>query len=480
MNITFPKITWLLFFTFYNVACIEAQQLISSEPKGSFTKEELNAEFGPFFENGVQLYKILYTTPDLQGITDTASGLLMIPDRPNAVMPLLCAQHGTVTSKTDVPSNLQGGYELGAVFAGLGYVTVMPDFLGLGESRGFHPYVHAASEASASLDMLLAVREYAAQNNIALNDQLFITGYSQGGHASMALHREIELNKSDLFKVTATSHMSGPYSISGVMRDLIVGDATYFFPAYIPFTIISYDEVYNIFENLDDVFKPSYANLIEEFYDGTFTLSKVNELLIDLLQTSEGASIPKLMFQDSVLNAVLTDPNHPFNVALRDNDVYEWAPQAPTRLIYCTADDQVPFRNSIVADSVMNALGAPDVMAIDANSAADHGGCVFPAVFQTFLFFNQYKSITTDVNEFAILQDVKIYPNPAKNLVNITNIPIHSTVRLIDSQGKVIATRTAQNHDITFNFGEQPEGLYLIQIQSSKGSYLQKLIIRGF
>lgn len=480
MNITFPKITWLLLFTFYNIVSAEAQQLISSEPKGAFTKEELNAEYGPFFENGVSLYKILYTTPDLQGVTDTASGLLMIPDRPNAVMPLLCAQHGTVTSKTDVPSNLQGGYELGAVFAGLGYVTVMPDFLGLGESRGFHPYVHAASEASASLDMLLAAQEYAAQNNIALNDQLFITGYSQGGHASMALHREIELNKSDLFKVTATSHMSGPYSISGVMRDLIIGNTPYFFPAYVPFTIISYDEVYNIYENLDDIFKPEYANLIEKFYDGTFTLSKVNELLIDLLQTTEGASIPRFMFQDSVLNAVLTEPNHPFNVALRDNDVYEWAPQAPTRLIYCTADDQVPFRNSIVADSVMNVLGAPDVMSIDANSAADHGGCVFPAVLQTFLFFNQYKSITTDLNEFSILQDVKIYPNPAKEFVNITNIPIHSTVRLIDSQGKVISTRIAQKHDITFTVGNQPNGLYLIQIQSSKGSYIQKLMIQNF
>ena len=477
MNITFPKIIWLLLFTFYNIVSAEAQQLISSEPKGTFTKEELNAQYGPFFENGVKLHKILYTTPDLQGVTDTASGLLMIPDRPNAVMPLLCAQHGTVTSKTDVPSNLQGGYELGAVFAGLGYVTVMPDFLGLGESRGFHPYVHAASEASASLDMLLATQEYAAQNNIALNDQLFITGYSQGGHAAMALHREIELNKGDLFKVTAASHMSGPYSISGVMRDLIIGDTPYFFPAYVPFTIISYDEVYNIFENLDDIFKPAYANLIEKFYDGTFTLSKVNELLIDLLQTSEGASIPKFMFQDSVLNAVLADPNHPFNVALRDNDVYEWAPQAPTRLIYCTADDQVPFRNSIVADSVMNVLGAPDVMSIDANSAADHGGCVFPAVLQTFLFFNQYKSITTDVNEFVILQDVKIYPNPASDLININNISDNSIVQIIDFEGRIRKSKQSQSDSITIDLKNLNKGFYVLKIISDKGSWLGKIVI---
>ncbi len=481
MNTNLFPISWLLVAAFIAfVTCAPAQQLISSEPKGAYTRAELNAQFGPFFENGVKLYKILYTTLDLQGVTDTASGLLIVPDLEGAIMPLHCSLHGTVTSKNDVPSNLQGGYELGVVFGGLGYVTAMPDFLGLGESRGFHPYVHAASEASASLDMLLAVREFATQNNILLNDQLFISGYSQGGHAAMALHREIEQNKNNLFTVTAAAHMSGPYSISGVMREFIIGDAEYFFPAYIPFTIISYDEVYGIFNELEDIFKPAYANLIEQFYNETFPLSTLNDLLISLLEQNVGASIPKNMFQDSVLNAVINDPVHPFNVALRDNDVYDWAPQAPTRLFYCMADDQVPYRNSIVADSVMNLRGAPDVQAIDVNSTADHGGCVFPAVLNAFLFFDQYQRITTDVTTVGTLETIKAYPNPAGGEVFIRNLPADARVQLIDLQGKTHAMVLAKGSDVVLPLREYANGLYLIQIQSEKGNYLQKLIIHRF
>lgn len=40
--------------------------------------------------------------------------------------------------------------------------------------------------------MLKAAVTFAANAGITLNEKLFITGYSQGGHASMALHRDLE------------------------------------------------------------------------------------------------------------------------------------------------------------------------------------------------------------------------------------------------------------------------------------------------
>ena len=36
----------------------------------------------------------------------------------------------------------------------------MPDYLGMGESPGLHPYVHGESEATATLDMIRAAREF--------------------------------------------------------------------------------------------------------------------------------------------------------------------------------------------------------------------------------------------------------------------------------------------------------------------------------
>ena len=50
------------------------------------------------------------------------------------------------------------------IFAAFGYVVCAPDFVGLGDSPGVHPYVHAKTEASAAIDMLRAARELDADD----------------------------------------------------------------------------------------------------------------------------------------------------------------------------------------------------------------------------------------------------------------------------------------------------------------------------
>ncbi len=465
---------WLSVLFFWTANIIVGQQLLSSEPKGGFTKEELTALFGPFAQYGVKMHKILYTTLDVKGLPDTASGLLIVPDRPNSIFPLLCVQHGTVDSKTDVPSNLRGGYELAVVFGSFGYVTVAPDLLGLGESRGFHPYVHAASEASASIDMLYATRAYASQNNILLNDQLFITGYSQGGHSAAALHRELERNFSQDFTVTASAPMSGPYSISGEMRRLILSDEAYFFPAYVPNTLLSYDLVYDLFDSVAVAFKQPYAEWIEKYYEGIFTLGTLNDLLITKLTQDHGASISKYMFQDSVLNAVATNLDHPVNVALRDNDLYNWAPQSPTRLFYCKADDQVIYLNSVVADSVMNLLGAPDVDAVDVNSTADHGECVVPAVTQAFLFFLQYQSITTSVEQPDIASDIRVFPNPTSDRLTFVSLPDDAFLQLLDVNGKLVLHQKMNQPQLSVE--QLPPGIYFLRLNWPTGYWSSKIV----
>ena len=194
---------------------IQAQDLISSQYLSNVSKANLESTYGTAFHNGVDLYRVLYTTPDVLGVLDTASGLLVVPDDPGFAYPLLVYQHGTINSRWDVPSQLAGGYQLATVFGGHGYATVAADYVGLGEARGLHPYVHADTEASAAIDFLFAARQFADQNDfLTLNDQLFVTGYSQGGHAAMAAHRALELDYSSDFTVTAAAPMSGPYSVS--------------------------------------------------------------------------------------------------------------------------------------------------------------------------------------------------------------------------------------------------------------------------
>lgn len=460
---------------------VQAQDLISIEYKGQRTRAQLTLQFGALVQNGVELWKVTYTTPDVFNQLDTASGLWVVPvrDVPTAY-PSLVYQHGTVDGPTDVPSNLRGGYELALVFGGLGYATLAPDFLGAGEARGFHPYVHAASEASAAVDMLRAVRAHAPTMDVALTEQLFVTGYSQGGHASMALHRALELELSDEFTVTAAAHLSGPYSISGVMREVMIAETPYNFIAYLPNTFLSFNYVYGVYDDLAQVFKPAYTDGIRAFYNGELGLFELNENLIDALTEEYGAPIARYMMHDSII-AILEQPelDHPLHQALRDNDTYEWAPQQPTRIFYCRADDQVSYRNSIVADSVMQALGAVNLQTVDVNTNADHGGCVTPAVIQTAVFFAQFATwpIIVGVGDGFPSLPISVFPNPAKGYLQISGIEQVSDVRLYNPLGQLVLETQATDATTTLSLPALPAGIYTLYLRNEAGQALRKVVL---
>ena len=473
----------LAIFIILSILCLnesKAQDVISIELKRTRTLAQVTIDYGPIAENGVELYAITYTTDDVFGERDTASGLLIIPIREgDFAYPMLCYQHGTVASRNDVPSNLQGGYQLGEVFSSTGYVVVAPDYLGLGTSRGFHPYVHADSEASAGIDMILAVKKYAEENEISINDQLFISGYSQGGHAAMALQRAIEADPSFGLTVTASAPLSGPYSISEVMKDQILSDTPYFYPAYVPNTLLSYNYVYGIFDDpISATFKEPYATDIERFYNEEINLTQLNSLLSQKLLSQTGAVIAKRILHDSIITILLEEPEHPLNVALRDNDLLDWTPQAPTRLVYCRADDQVPFRNSTLADSVLNANGAVDLVSVDINPNFDHGQCVSPANVYAALFFGQYKEITTSsiLREESSLK-IHVYPNPATSEIFFTHTEPGLKVSLISMTGNKLFEK-----DLTDNYIDLDgiaAGVYALRMESLKGSsQLVKLVVR--
>lgn len=480
MNNSFTKIL-CLFFLGWSFSAF-SQNVIEVTFLEDRTKESISAEFGADAQFDVKLYKMLYETPDIQGNLDTASGLFVIPDDPTGTFPLLSYSHGTVNDRNDVPSLLEGGSELAIVFASMGYVTTAADYLGLGTARGIHPYVHADSEASASVDMMYAMQAYAATNaSIRLNDQIFITGYSQGGHAAMAIHRLLETELSDDFTVTAAAPMSGPYSISQEMRKFTTGDDQYLFVAYLVSTVLSYQAAYgNIYTDLEDIFKTQFVEDIVRFQNEEINLFTLNfQLLLKL--NFLGGPIPKLMLQDDIREIVVNDGEHPLMDALRANDVFDWAPAAPTRLFYCMADDQVTFRNAILADSVMNANGAIDLDAIDVNSGANHGGCVDPATLATIDFFEQYQEVMVGTNEVFTQDLFEVYPNPVNDILTIqmeTEYANDFTVNLYDVYGKLVLSEIASGNRLDLEVSGLPVGMYVLAINDGTMRGVEKINIQ--
>ena len=480
MNNSFTKILCLFFLGLSFNAF--SQNVVEVTFIESRTKEAISAEFGVDAQFDVKLYKMLYETPDIQGNLDTASGLFIIPDDPTGTFPLLSYSHGTVNDRNDVPSLLEGGAELAIIFGSMGYVTAAADYLGLGTARGIHPYVHADSEASASADMLYAMRAHAETDPaITLNDQIFITGYSQGGHAAMATHRLLETELSNDFTVTATAPMSGPYSISQEMRKFTTSDDPYLFVAYLVSLVLSYEAAYgNVYTDLNEIFKPQFVEDIVRFENEEINLFELNTQLLFKLQFA-GGIIPKLMLQDSIKDIVVNDGEHPIMDALRDNDVFDWTPTAPTRLFYCTADDQVTFKNSILADSVMNANGATDLDAIDVASNQNHGGCVDPATTATIDFFAQYQDVMVGTDEVFTQNLFEVYPNPVQDVLTIqmgTEQTNDFTVNLYDVYGKLIHTEIVSGDKLELEVADLPVGMYLLSINDGTVRGVEKINIQ--
>jgi len=467
-------------------SALSAQQIISHTLIGSKTQAQLAAQFNlPFIQYGARYYKIRYTSPDVYGVTDTVSGLLAVPDNAAKVFPKLVYQHGTSSSKNNVPSRYgqPGGGEgdIAVLFAGMGFVALAPDYLGLGDSRGFHPYVHAASQAWVAQDMLRAFETLQGQINVYTNDQLFITGYSQGGHAAMALHRAVELDPANAYAVTAAAHLSGPYSIGEVMRDFILSDAVYFYPGYIPNTLLSYQTVYgNLFNQVSDGFKQPYAALIEQFYTGQINLGDLNDDLVDLLIATEGSCRPTRMLNDSLRQVVATNLDHPVNVALRDNNVYQWAPEAPTRIFYCKADDQVPFLNSVLARDTMVARGALMLAAADLDSTADHGECVVPALTNALFFFLGYRQIgdVVGTGEPALLDLFSVMPNPASQYVQVQT-DHEGLLEAYDFNGRLMLQQAVQPGAQQIELGAWRTGYYLFVFKNNAGVDVQTVVVGG-
>ena len=473
------KLVLFLTATFLFFQTLTSQTLVSSDFLGHKTIQDL-LQFDSPMLNGADFYRITYETSALDGSTTVVSGLLAVPDDLTKRYPRMVYQHGTSGDDMDVPSSLNPESNIALALCGKGYVVCAPDYLGLGVNAGLHPYVHAESEAWVAVDMLRAADQFLEENEVEVNGQMFVTGYSQGGHSAMALHRMMEMELPDEFTVTAAAPMSGPYSVSGAMRDLLFSEAEYSKPGYLLYTLVSYQEVYgDLYASIADAVKEPYQQLVTDFAADVISLAEMDAGLADLLNQNEGGTIVGKAFKDDYVQAILDDPGHPANVAMKANDVYDWAPAAPTRIYYCEADEQVPFENSTLAETTMNANGAADVEAINVNSFIGHAFCAFFAPGEAADFFVQYQLIE-DLPMTAAFEaagsSLEFYPNPVADRAYIKNFPAEGIARVFDMSGKLLFSQNIHSGDNALNVSALPKGVHLLEVLSDGYFWKEKLV----
>jgi acetyl esterase/lipase len=316
------------------------------------------------FTHGFDSYRVTYCTVDAvlpgqsAGRPAIATGMISVP-RASGPLSTVVYLHGTSVSFYDAVSNpaIAGvfnesgesfdGPPSNAVFAGAGFLYIGPDYLGLGDSTVLrHRYFHAATEASSAIDLLAASRRVLSHLGVTQDGRLFTFGFSQGGHAALALHRELQEAR---VEVTGTATVGGVFDIEPFFLAALANEATITVPLYVSYLLLAYDDVYDIFDSTADVFRRRFAPTI----DGLFDMQHFfDDILAELPPTS------RALLRPSYYDGVIANPQDPLRVRLRENAVDDWSPRAPLRIYHSPDDEEVAFEDVLVSVQRLRSAGA--------------------------------------------------------------------------------------------------------------------------
>lgn len=330
----------------------------------------------------VVVYDITYRT-DYLGQTVWASGLVGLPATTEEV-PMLSFQRGTITSDNEAPTHDLFTYGLLAGLASGGYIFLIPDLLGFGESSHlFHPYYHADLTASSIIDMLRATEELAEQEGVNFNGDVFLAGYSKGGYATMATHREMQQNPLEGFNLVASAAGAGGYDVK-LMQEYFFGLETYDNPFYLAYITMSYRTIYQWDDPLTNFFQEPYASLIPGLFNGVNTGSQINNELTDVMAD--------FINPDLLSNIDQGTQYQDFVNALEENSLTDWVPTIPMFLYHGDADETVPFSNTVATvEQFLDNSVDTEIIEFLRIEGADHGTGYVPYLLNAWDKFGALK-----------------------------------------------------------------------------------------
>jgi pimeloyl-ACP methyl ester carboxylesterase len=269
----------------------------------------------------------------------------------------------TLASATDGETFL-----LTAIYAAQGYSVVATDYIGYAKSGySFHPYLHADSEASSVLDSIRAARSASKFLGYNLSGKTMLTGYSQGGHASMAAHRAGEAEAAAELNIVAGAHLAGPYNLSGSLK---VPGAIAGYQFFVPFLITSWQKVYGtVYTDVKTVFKTPYSDYIETLLPSP-TLDYTTLITTGKLPAGPSPTQARdaLMQATFVADVATSNTNGAF-LAAKKNDLLGWTPKAKTLLCGGAGDPTVPPAiHQTIMKADFDARGVTTVTSVDVDA----------------------------------------------------------------------------------------------------------------
>jgi pimeloyl-ACP methyl ester carboxylesterase len=296
--------------------------------------------------DGVQMFRVRYWSAFDSQLVE-ASGLMSLPFstlRGQAPRGTVIYLHGTSPSRADSPSALGvEGMLPSAIFGGGGYTMLAPDYIGLGQSKAAQTYLHTQATVAAARDLALASQEVARALKLPSSNDLYLTGFSQGGHATAAVQRALEAAPVMQSSVKAAAAVAGAFDLANI-------SVPYAFKhqhaLYLGYLAHSYAVQYK--QPLASLLVPQYASTVPTLYDGDHST--------DAIQAGLPKDARDLFLPERLAEMDAGQANW-FVTALVANEAFRWAPKAPLRLYFGERDTDVSPEDSKNFFAVASKLG---------------------------------------------------------------------------------------------------------------------------
>ncbi|MGW2815616.1 hypothetical protein [Streptomyces sp. NPDC001415] len=327
---------------------------------------------------GVRAHRIVYRTVDINGKSTTASELVAMPISDVRDLRVVSWLHGTQVYRGEVASVNDESTDRATalLFASTGRAVSAPDYLGLGKGPGIHPYGNPEATVSASVDALRAARAFARQDGRTLDRRVLVSGFSQGGPATMLVGRALQQGVDPYFRPGALVPVSGPFDLSG-FEAAAAADKVARSSLYLAYFTTAWNRMYGLYDTADQAFRAPYDKKVDTLFDGNHQASEIAAAL---------PATSKDLFTDEFLQKV----RKPTGILQRKLQVMDntcdWRSSVPVHLFHARGDKDVSFANALYCQRQLASHGT--VQQLSDVGQFDHSTTVLKALPQVVREFD--------------------------------------------------------------------------------------------
>ena len=342
--------------------------LVEDPDSITFVKPDIGLQVYDSVNEGAYFsYMFTYPTIDHAGKPCVMSAVLYLPPAKKESKQLgkmALYSHYTILRSNEAPS-AGDLFDLQSIGLGKGMAVVAADYEGFGTTGDrIQAYCFAEANARASIDALLAAREWLKKQGYTFGDSILNYGYSQGGQTAMAALKLSQTEYRGRVHFTKTIVGAGPYDLRLTFRKFLewkrIG-----MPAVLPMSMMTLNEVYKLGISDKEAFlEPLASNVKSWVVSKKFSLKEFTELL----GTDSVAKFMTPAYCDSTTAEMQRVLSYVDKMRFTD----DWTPDADSevKLYHSLKDDIVSPENTVQMYQWLESKGVQKV-ALDTTSLHD-------------------------------------------------------------------------------------------------------------